>query len=405
MTAIDYLRDKLQRLLPLVGATSPNPAELDDNALISQDPLGRVADTFPATLAHQQANAEALRIAYAEIREVLNTVGAAIIVTDDSMRIEMYNERAKKLLLGDEQQVIGDIFFNRIKNCPYKTNQHKLKKLIEQGQRETHTEFVIENEYYDVTVTPIADQTGRASKIIFMFLNVTRQREEYNRQRLSAVVFESTSEGVVITDKDNRIVETNDALTHITGYQKEELLGRDPRIFRSGIHNREFYTGLWHSLEKRGVWRGEIWDRRKNGEIFPAWQTINTICNETGEVINYVSIFSDISAIKQSQEKLDFLAYHDPLTTLPNRVLFTDRLTQALEKSRRENNRLAIIFIDLDRFKNINDTLGHAFGDRLLVDAGLRLLNNVRKVDTVARLGGDEFIVLLEDIESDEHVA
>ncbi|TDY02456.1 putative bifunctional diguanylate cyclase/phosphodiesterase [Thiohalophilus thiocyanatoxydans] len=238
-----------------------------------------------------------------------------------------------------------------------------------------------------------------------MFFNVTQRREEYNRQRLSAVVFESTSEGVVITDKDNRIVEINDALTHITGYQKEELLGCNTRIFSSGIHNSAFYAELWTSLEQRGVWRGEVWDRRKNGEVFPAWQTINTICNEAGEVVNYVSIFSDISAIKQSQEKLDFLAYHDPLTTLPNRVLFTDRLTQALERSRRENNRLAIIFIDLDRFKNINDTLGHAFGDQLLVDAGLRLLNNVRKVDTVARLGGDEFIVLLEDVESEEHVA
>ncbi|HDS00647.1 MAG TPA: EAL domain-containing protein, partial [candidate division Zixibacteria bacterium] len=336
---------------------------------------------------------------------VLDTVGAAIIVTDDTMRVEMYNEQAKKLLLGDEHRVIGDIFFNRIKNCPYKTNQNELKKLIEQGQRKTHSEFVIEDDYYDVTVTPIADQDGHASKIIFMFFNVTRQREEYNRQRLSAVVFESTSEGVVITDKDNRIVEINDALTHITGYQKEELLGRDPRIFQSGIHNIEFYAELWDSLEKRGVWRGEIWDRRKNGEVFPAWQTINTICNEAGDVVNYVSIFSDISAIKQSQEKLDYLAYHDPLTTLPNRVLFTDRLMQALEKSRRENNRLAIIFIDLDRFKNINDTLGHAIGDQLLVDVGLRLLKNVRKVDTVARLGGDEFVVLLEDIESEEHVA
>ncbi|TDY02455.1 PAS domain-containing protein [Thiohalophilus thiocyanatoxydans] len=154
MNAIGYLRDRLQRLLPLVGATSPNPAELDDDTLISQDPLGRVADAFQAMLEHQRANAEALHIAYAEISEVLNTVDAAIIVTDDTMRIDMYNEQAKRLLLGDGSQVIGNNFFTWIKGCPYKASQDKLKKLIKQGQRATHTEFVIEDDYYDVTVTP-----------------------------------------------------------------------------------------------------------------------------------------------------------------------------------------------------------------------------------------------------------
>lgn len=294
--AVRYLRHHLRRLLPLAGVNTFEPDELNDQALLEQDPLGLVADA------------------------------------------------------------VGEML-----------ERHRVTT---QG----------------------------------MGFDVTRQREDFNRQKLSAVVLENTSEGVVVTDHNNRIIEVNEALLHITGYEREELLGQEPNILSSGTHDRDFYAEVWEQLQNQGVWRGEIWDRRKNGELFSAWQTINMIRNDAGEVLNYVSIFSDISAIRQSQEKLDFLAYHDPLTSLPNRVLFMDRLTQALEKSAREKTKLAIIFIDLDRFKNINDTLGHALGDKLLVDAASRFLMNIRKSDTVARLGGDEFVVLLENIESDEHI-
>ncbi|MDY6979561.1 MAG: EAL domain-containing protein [Pseudomonadota bacterium] len=403
--AVRYLRHRLQRLLPLAGINTLDPDKLDEQALLGQDPLGLVADAVAEMIERHRITTEELRIAYAEVSEVLNTAGTAIIVTDSEMRIELYNERAQTLLTGHGDEIKGAVFFEKIRNCPYKENQQKLRELISQGTRATHTEFLIDDAYYNVIVTPLLNEGGSPGKIIFMFFDVTRQREDLNRRKLSAVVLENTSEGVVVTDHNNRIIEVNEALLQITGYEKEELLGQEPSIFSSGTHDRDFYAEVWEQLQSQGVWRGEIWDRRKNGELFPAWQTINTIRDEAGEILNYVSIFSDISAIKQSQEKLDFLAYHDPLTSLPNRVLFMDRLTQALEKSVREKNKLAIIFIDLDRFKNINDTLGHALGDKLLVDAASRFLMNIRKTDTVARLGGDEFVVLLENIESEEHVA
>lgn len=403
--AIRYLRHRLQRLLSLAGINTLDPDKLDEQALPGQYPLGLVADAVAEMIERHRITPEELRIAYAEVSEVLNTAGTAIIVTDSEMRIELYNERAQTLLTGHGDEIKGAVFFEQIRNCPYKENQQKLRELISQGTRATHTEFLIDDAYYNVIVTPLLNEDGSPRKIIFMFFDVTRQREDLNRRKLSAVVLENTSEGVVVTDHNNRIIEVNEALLKITGYEKEELLGQEPSIFSSGTHDRDFYAEVWEQLRNQGVWRGEIRDRRKNGELFPAWQTINTIRDEDGEILNYVSIFSDISAIKQSQEKLDFLAYHDPLTSLPNRVLFMDRLTQALDKSVREKNNLAIIFIDLDRFKTINDTLGHALGDKLLVDAASRFLMNIRKTDTVARLGGDEFVVLLENIESEEHVA
>lgn len=403
--AVRYLRRRLQCLLPLTGVNTLDPDKLDEQVLLEQDPLALVADAVAEMIEHHRITTEELRMAYAEICEVLNTTGTAIIVVDSNMRIEVYNEQARALFRGDSDEITGEMFFERISNCPYKENQQKLRELMAQGERQNHTGFQIDESYYNVTVAPILDERGEPVRIIFLFFDVTRQRDDFNRQKLSSVVLENTSEGVVVTDHNNRIIQVNEALLNITGYAKKELLGQDPNILSSGTHDRDFYAEVWTQLQKEGVWRGEIWDRRKNGELFPAWQTINTIRDDSGEILNYVSIFSDISAIKQSQEKLDFLAYHDPLTSLPNRVLFMDRLTQALEKSAREKNKLAIIFIDLDRFKNINDTLGHALGDKLLVDAASRFLMNIRKTDTVARLGGDEFVVLLENIESEEHVA
>jgi len=219
---------------------------------------------------------------------------------------------------------------------------------------------------------------------------------------LAAAVFENTSEGVLITDADARIVAVNKAFEDITGLKEEEVLGKNPRLVKSKRHDAEFYEQLWAQLLAEGMWRGEIWNRRKNGEVFPAWQSIRAIHDEADKVSHYVSVFSDITSIKQSQEKLDHLAYHDPLTGLPNRLLFEDRLEQALKHAKRENHQVALLFLDLDRFKNINDSLGHPVGDALLVKISERLVDLVRQEDTVARLGGDEFMVILERVEKPE---
>ncbi|WP_275096247.1 PAS domain S-box protein [Sedimenticola hydrogenitrophicus] len=218
------------------------------------------------------------------------------------------------------------------------------------------------------------------------------------RLRLSATVFESTREGVVITDRDGRITAVNSAFTEITGYSEAEVSGQTPSILKSGRHDAAFYREMWASLDRLGYWRGEIWNRRKSGEIYPEWETISTVRNEAGELTNYVAVFSDISDIKESEYQLEYLAHHDPLTELPNRLLFTARLDHALERARRDGLCLAVLFIDLDLFKHINDSLGHPVGDALLLQVARRLKQQLRDEDTVARLGGDEFTVLLEQL-------
>lgn len=223
--------------------------------------------------------------------------------------------------------------------------------------------------------------------------------------RLSATVFENTAEGVVITDADIAILDVNRAFTDITGYEREEVLGKDPTMFKSGRHDESFYQDLWRSVEETGQWRGEIWNRRKDGSVFPEWLTISAVYSDDGVLLNYVGVFSDISSIKNSQEQLEHLAHHDALTGLPNRLLFNAHLKHAISHAKRTQTNLAVVFLDLDRFKMINDSFGHTVGDELLKQVADMLVNTLRVDDTVARIGGDEYVLLLEDIDDPEYAA
>jgi len=214
----------------------------------------------------------------------------------------------------------------------------------------------------------------------------------------AAAVFESSREGVVITDLEPRIVAINRAYTEITGYGKDQVVGKNPKVIKSGRHGKLFYQAMWASLAKIGYWSGEIWNRRKNGEIYPQWLTITTVYNDRNEPCNYVGVFTDITQMKQSEARLAHLAHYDPLTDLPNRLLAQSRLQHAIERAQRHDNRIATLYVDLDRFKNVNDSLGHPIGDELLIMMASRLKKRLREEDTLARLGGDEFLVILEDI-------
>ena len=225
----------------------------------------------------------------------------------------------------------------------------------------------------------------------------TRRRAEQDRLRMAAAVFDSTLEGVLVTNAQGLIVHVNRAFMDITGYSDEEVIGCNPSKFKSGRHDAGFYQQLFADLDATDEWHGEIWNRRKSGEVYPQWQTIRVIRTPRGAITHYVAVFADVSASKRSAQELARLAHHDPLTELPNRLLFSDRVEQSLNAARSHKRGCALLFIDLDHFQSVNDGLGHAAGDRLLKAVAQRLLALMDENMTLARLGGDEFAVLIED--------
>jgi diguanylate cyclase (GGDEF)-like protein/PAS domain S-box-containing protein len=219
--------------------------------------------------------------------------------------------------------------------------------------------------------------------------------------RLAAMVFDTVDTGVLMTDRGTRIIKVNPAFTAITGYTPEEAIGKTPRLLASGSHTREFYKNMWSAITTKGSWQGEIFNRRKNGEFFTEWLSINEVRDEDGKLTNYVALFSDISERKAAEEHMTTLAHYDPLTGLPNRTLLTDRMQQAIAAAKREKSHMALMFIDLDKFKPVNDTLGHQIGDLMLKEVARRMLECLRESDSAARIGGDEFVVLLPVIEAE----
>jgi len=221
---------------------------------------------------------------------------------------------------------------------------------------------------------------------------------------LAEKVIESSLEGIILTNAQGIIESVNPAFTRLTGFSAEEVIGQTPAILRSGRHDEQFYAEMWGKIQGIGHWQGEVWNRRKNGEVYPELLTIAAIHDEEGTLTHYAALFSDISELKDNEARIRSLAYYDPLTNLPNRRLFHDRLKVAIAHAHRSRSKLAVIFIDLDRFKRINDSLGHSVGDQLLQEVTTRLLAAVHEDDTVARMGGDEFIILLTDIDDVDHV-
>ena len=226
-----------------------------------------------------------------------------------------------------------------------------------------------------------------------------------SKLRLAARVISRSGEGIIISDAKGLIVEVNKAFETITGYSRADALGRNPNFLSSGRQDKEFYRRMWQTLHAEGFWQGEIWNRRKNNEIFPEWLSLSAIRDDGGEITHYVATFSDVTEAKANEARIQHMAHHDFLTGLPNRFLLTDRFKQVAAAAERNDTRYALLFIDLDRFKNVNDTLGHSIGDQLLRDVASRLGSIVRGTDTLSRQGGDEFLVLLGEVETPEAAA
>jgi diguanylate cyclase (GGDEF)-like protein/PAS domain S-box-containing protein len=273
------------------------------------------------------------------------------------------------------------------------------------------TEFTVEKRYLHkngeviwviVTVSPLWKPGEQPDCSLAVVRDITKRKMAEEALVFATKVFEHSIEGIVVTDRDGKIMQVNPAFTLITGYSPEEAVGQNPRLLKSDRHDASFYQAMWAQLASEGQWSGEIWNRRKSGEIYPEWLTINAVRNSNGQITNYVSIFHDITELKRQQEALEHQAQHDALTGLPNRVLLNDRLQMALAGMKRRETKLAVMFLDLDHFKNINDGFGHTAGDNLLVELSRRLQEQLRAGDTLARQGGDEFLILLPEIESVE---
>ncbi|MEJ2529765.1 MAG: EAL domain-containing protein, partial [Gammaproteobacteria bacterium] len=254
----------------------------------------------------------------------------------------------------------------------------------------------------EINVSPLELSDGKGRVAVFQ--DITQRLKDERELRLAGAVFTSSQQGIIVTDSSGTIIQVNPAYCRMAGYTEQELLGQNPRILKSGLQDDQFYSHMWHTLVDHGSWNGELYNRRKNGEHYVQWANIDAVRTEQGELL-YVGIASDITELVYARERLAKLAYYDTLTNLPNRVLFQDRISQTIAHARRDNLGFALILADLDDFKAVNDTMGHAAGDKLLMEVAERLKQTTRESDTVARLGGDEFALVLLDIDQPHKVA
>lgn len=349
----------------------------------------------------QRRAAEILAKQEREFRTLAENVPDNILRTDRQARLLFCNPSMENFLGRPTQELQGMTLCESFPDGRYDALTEAILRVATHGSCEEF-ELVSRSDgrirYQAIRIVAEHGDDGAPLSVLAVGRDLTEQRTAEEELRLAASVFHNSAEGVLITDADSTILSINPAFTEITGYTEEEALGKQPNMLRSDRHTPEFYTALWQQLASTGHWQGEIWNRRKGGEAFLEWLTINRIDDHKGMPIRYVAVFHDITELRQKDEHIHHLAFHDALTGLPNRSLLQDRIDHALKRAKRENGRLSVTFIDLDRFKAINDSLGHDIGDLLLQEVAQRIERHVRASDTVARMGGDEFVVLMEDL-------
>ena len=260
--------------------------------------------------------------------------------------------------------------------------------------------------FYDeeMTITPVINSEEEITHFIAVKQEITERKQAEAELRIAAAVFDA-QEGMMITDASGIILKVNHAFTRITGYRPDEVIGKSPSIFRSGRHDEAFYSAMWKSIHQTKVWQGEIWNRRKSGEIYPQWLTITAVVDNNQTVARYVATLTDITERKATEEFINRLAFYDPLTQLPNRRLLEERLKNGINVSRRSGIQMAALMLDLDKFKAVNDKYGHFAGDDLLQQVALRIKSQVREIDLVSRLGGDEFFILISELSQTDYIA
>jgi diguanylate cyclase (GGDEF)-like protein/PAS domain S-box-containing protein len=358
------------------------------------------------TQMREQVNSRELALAEAEARtrSVVEHVADGIVTIDEHGIIRSLNSAAERMFGYDDQAIVGKNV-SILMPEPHRSKHDGYIERFNKGQGGSVVgiprEFQAQHQdghHFPIEVTISVVQQGKEQIFIGLIRDLTERQHALQQERLASKVMETSLESIAITDAKNRIQYVNPAFCEITGYSLNEVLGKNPNMLASGRHDGPFYQAMWESINKGGSWQGEIWDRRKDGTLYLKWLSITAIENSAGETTHYVGIASDITERKQTEERLKDLAHHDQLTGLPNRQLFNDRLEHAVIQAARKGSRIALLFIDLDRFKSVNDTHGHDVGDKLLVEVANRIHGKVREGDTVARLGGDEFTLILPDI-------
>lgn len=334
------------------------------------------------------------------IRAIADNSSSVMFLKDLSGGYLYINKQYEKLFHVTNEDIQGktdyDIFPSKMADAVGANDQLVAQsgKLIEVEEQVQHDDGV--HSYLSVKV-PVRDATGNIYAVCGIATDITSLKKTEADQRIAATAFES-QEPMMITDANSVIMRVNSAFINVTGYLAEEVIGQTPKLFQSGRHDKDFYKAMWEAINQTGKWQGEVWDKRKNGEIYPKWLTISAVKDNSGAVTNYIGAHYDITERKLAEEKIEELAFFDPLTNLPNRRLLQDRLKQAIIVSNRDKVFGAVLFIDIDHFKKLNDTLGHDKGDILVKQVAQRLSSCVREGDTVGRLGGDEFLVVLKNL-------
>jgi diguanylate cyclase (GGDEF)-like protein/PAS domain S-box-containing protein len=368
----------------------------------------RMAGTFCDTTARHEAEEE-LRAREATLRSLLAALGEGVLMRDSSGKTLLANAAATRLLGLTEAQMAhfdqpsSPLHFLREDGSPCPPAELTGNRTLADGRPHTGVIGVRRPDgslsWLLARSEPVlAGLPPRHTGVVTTLTDITRQRETEEELRLADKVFANSVEAIVITAADQRILRVNPAFCTATGYRPEEVIGRSPNLLRSERHDQAFFQAMWRAIEKLGVWQGEVWNRRKDGTTFPEWLSISAVRDAGGRLSHYVGVLTDITERKAQEAQIAFLAHHDPLTSLPNRSLMLERLERRTLQSQRDKSRFALLFLDLDHFKHINDSLGHAVGDELLQEIARRLAECVRASDSVGRLGGDEFLILLADL-------
>ena len=336
---------------------------------------------------------------------ILNSVPEIIWLKDKHGNYLLCNPLFARFVNKNSQEITGKTDFDLFQHSLAVLFSKNDQKVIEQAQPLKHEQWITfpdnrQKILLEITKTPLKDRSGNIIGVLGTGYDITQRKAIEDRQRITSSVFTNSQQGIIITDARNIIIEVNPAACKLTGYSKEELIGQSPAIFKSEEHSQDFYNKMWQELNSKGKWSGEIINRKKSGEIYTEFLDINAVFDSQGKIQYYISIFSDLSYLKEHQQQLEYIAYNDSLTSLPNRLLLANRLEQALSLAERQNRLVAIAYLDLDGFKIINDRYGHTAGDQVLVTIAQRLKSNLRAEDTVARLGGDEFVLLIVNLQA-----